>query len=153
MTIPEGQKNIMKQASESEIFLEIQQWSCVTFMRKFSWIDFVVPDNDDMMALLHVSVRLIKKDETSEFFKFFRNLKFKMKLGYECWRRNCILPELFREAIAQTIAEKEELAVDRLKRYIAKSKDFKKIERKGMRYRDIWDINRDKREKLATDLR
>ena len=119
-------------------------------MRKFSWIDFVVPDNDDMMALLHVSVRLIKKDETSEFFKMFRYLKFKMKLGYECWRRNCMMPELFREAIAQTIAEKEELAVDRLKRYIAKSEDFKKIECKGMRYRDI---NRKKREKLAIDLR
>ena len=96
-------------------------------MRRFAWIDFVVPDNDDMMALLHVSVRLIKKDESSEFFKLFRNLKFKMKLGYECWKRNCIFPELFREAIAQTIAEKEELAVDKLKRYIAKSEDFKKI--------------------------
>ena len=50
-------------------------------MRRFSWIDFVVPDNDDMMALLHVACRLIKKDESSEFFKAFRNLKFKMKLG------------------------------------------------------------------------
>ena len=60
------------------------------------------------------------------------------------------MPELVRDAVAKTIEEKEALAVFKLKRYIAKSEDYKKIEGERMNYRNI---DRKKREKLATDLR
>ena len=60
------------------------------------------------------------------------------------------MPELVRDAVAKTIEEKEALAVFKLKRYIAKSEDYKKIEGERMNSRNI---DRKKREKLATDLR
>ena len=44
----------------------------------------------------------------------FRKLKFKMKLGYECWKRGCELQKLILDAIQKTLDESLDLATAKL---------------------------------------
>ena len=74
-----------------------------------------------------------------------------MKLSYECWKRNCVLTKLVRDAIWKTIEEKEELIVASLQKHIAKSIEFRGIERDLLLEPD--QVDRKKRVKLALHLR
>ena len=56
-------------------------------------------------------------------------MKFKMKLGYECWRRNKILIELFREAIDLSLYQKEALVVNEIRDHLNINEDFIAIQR------------------------
>lgn len=59
-----------------------------------------------------------QQDEDSSHLKVFRLLKFKMKLGYECWRRECSLQDLVSQAIVQTIEETRALSIASLQRHM-----------------------------------
>ena len=74
------------------------QWNCVSLFRKYSTLDFVIPKDEELMALLHVVGRIICKYQT-EYLSLIRKLKLKMKLSYECWKRNCVLTQLVKGAI------------------------------------------------------
>ena len=50
--------------------------------------------------------------------QLFRNLKFKMKLGYECWSKGCELKKLVIDAIARTLDESLSLATANLQIYL-----------------------------------
>ena len=41
-----------------------------------------------------------------------------MKLGYECWRRECKLAELVKQAISKTIDESRALAIYNLQKHV-----------------------------------
>ena len=58
-----------------------------------------------MMALLNVIGRRVYYQKNSKFMSIYRNLKFKMKLGYECWKQDCKFSDLVVEAISKTIEE------------------------------------------------
>ena len=58
-----------------------------------------------MTAFFHVVWRIVYKLKDSDFMDIFRKLKFKMKLGYECWRRGCELQQLILDAIKKTLKE------------------------------------------------
>lgn len=77
-------------------------------------------------------------------------MKFKMKLGYECWRRNKILIELFREAIELSLYQKEALVVHEIREHLKNNEDFKAIERSS---HDQVHVDYIKREKLARDYK
>jgi len=62
-------------------------WECVSLMRRFSTLDFIIKDDGHMMAFLNVIGRRVYQQTDSEFIKVFRKMKFKMKLSYECWRQ------------------------------------------------------------------
>ena len=115
-------------------------------MRTYSTLDLAVTNTCDLMALIHVCGRLIKKQDNGEFLHLIRNIKFKMKLAYECWHKNLRLSELFKEAISKTLVEQTAISIYKLQRYIAKSEEYKEIERNELK-NEI--IDRKKREKLA----
>lgn len=48
----------------------------------------------------------------------FTCLKFKMKLGFECWRRGCKLQDLVKQAILKTIDETRVLAIANLQKHL-----------------------------------
>lgn len=48
-------------------------------------LDFVVKDNDGLMALLLVLGRKVFGQVGNSFMGLYTKLKFKMKLSYECW--------------------------------------------------------------------
>ena len=52
-----------------------------------------------MKAFFHVAWRAVYGQKDSEFMDVYRKLKFKMKLGYECWKRGCELQKLILDAI------------------------------------------------------
>ena len=126
------------------------QWNCVSLFRKYSTLDFVIPKDEELMALLHVGGRFICKYQT-EYLSLIRKLRFKMKLSYECWKRDCVLTQLVKGAILKTIEEKEKLAVANLQKHIAKSIEYRGIERDLLLDPD--QVDRKKREKLALHLR
>lgn len=70
----------------------------MSLYRKYSTLDFVIPQDEELMALLHVGGRFICKYQT-EYLSLIRKLKLKMKLSYECWKRNCVLTQLVKDAI------------------------------------------------------
>lgn len=71
-----------------------------------------------MAAFFHVAWRNIYKLKDSNFMNIYRLLKFKMKLGYECWRRGCELPTLILEAIKKTLNESLALQTFKLKKFV-----------------------------------
>ena len=77
-------------------------------------------------------------------------MKFKMKLGYECWRRNKILIELFREAIDLSLYQKEALVVNEIRDHLNSNEDFIAIQRSS---HDQVYVDYMKREKLARDYK
>ena len=50
--------------------------------------------------------------------RLYRNLKFKMKLGYECWKQDCKLSHLVIDAINKTIQETQALAIVSVQKYL-----------------------------------
>ena len=83
-------------------------------MRSYSTLDFAITNPSDLMALIHVGGRKIKKQEDSSYLELIRKLKFKMKLSYECWNNDIQLSGLVTRAISKTIDEKLALAVSKL---------------------------------------
>ena len=79
-------------------------------MRRYSTLDFVVKDEANMMALLHVTGRQFYNQADSDFLRIFRMLKMKMKMGYECWHKGKDFKDLVLESIDKTIEEKLTLA-------------------------------------------
>ena len=90
-------------------------------MRTFSTIDFAIADEQDLMAFYYVIGRIILKQKDNKFFNVFRKLKFKMKLGYECFERGFKLSTLFRKAIEKTLDESEALAISNLQKHFLMS--------------------------------
>ena len=71
----------------------------------------MVKDENDMMALIHVLGRQVYNQTDSAFLSVYHKLKFKMKLGYECWKKDCELSWLVLAAIKKTIDETKALAI------------------------------------------
>ena len=96
----------------------------------FSSLDFAIPDQADLMAFLHVMGRLImsrvygKSYDEGQFLSKCKKLRFKMKLGYECCKRHCSLPDLIKQALRQTIEETIELSTANLHKYINENKNY-----------------------------
>ena len=67
-----------------------------------------------MAAFFNVAWRAVYHQSDSEFMSIYRKLKFKMKLGYECWRQGCELQQLILNAIQKTLDEKLALASAKL---------------------------------------
>ena len=111
------QKTIRSQFA-TELEIEHHAWQCISFIREFSTLDFVVPNENDMMALIHVMARIIYNFADNSFLGIYRRLKFKMKIGYECWKKNCELSELLMKAIKQTIDETEALAIFQIQKHL-----------------------------------
>ena len=97
---------------------EFHTWECISLRRAFSTLDLVVKDDGDLMALLHYAGRTIFKQSDNEVLAIFRKLKFKMKLGYECWRQRLQLHDLVKQAITKTLEEKKVCAVANLQKYM-----------------------------------
>lgn len=87
-------------------------------MRRYSTLDFVVKHEAHLMALLHCMGYHLYKQSDSSFMTVFRNLKFKMKLGYECWRQRSQLKDIVVQAIAKTLQERHTLAIASIQRAI-----------------------------------
>jgi hypothetical protein len=50
-----------------------------------STLNFVIKDEGHMMAFLHYTGRKLYHQTDSAIVSVFLKLRFKMKLGYECW--------------------------------------------------------------------
>ena len=83
-------------------------------MRTFSTLDFVILDEGHMSAFLNVMGRLVEKQKDSQFMSVIQKMKFKMKLGFECWKRSCTLVELVLQSIDKTLNESQALAISNL---------------------------------------
>ena len=77
-----------KKEEESD---EFHAWQCFSLLRRYSTLDFQIKDELHAIAFFHVAWRAVYKVEDSEFMSVYRRLKFKMKLGYNCWKRGCEL--------------------------------------------------------------
>ena len=80
----------VKVENESEV-QEFHAWECISLLQRYSTLDFQIQNEENMTAFFHVVWRIVYKLKDSDFMDIFRKLKFKMKLGYECWRRGCEL--------------------------------------------------------------
>lgn len=74
-------------------------------MRQYSTLDFVVKNEDQMLALLNVLSHKYYEQVDGSMTRIFMKMRFRMKLSYEFWRRNCKLSELFYHAIDKTLSE------------------------------------------------
>ena len=93
-------------------------WQCISLVRKFSTLDFVIPDEKHLSALFHFSWATLYNQTDSSFMQVFRQLKFKMKLAYECRVRKCGLNELIIDAISKTLDEQRVLSIANLQKII-----------------------------------
>ena len=66
-------------------------------------LDFVIKNQNFMLALLHVLHVKVYKPGTPDFMKIYKQLKLKMKLAYESWKRQIELSTLFHYAILKTL--------------------------------------------------
>lgn len=71
-----------------------------------------------MKAFFHVAWRAVYGQKDSEFMDVYRKLKFKMKLGYECWKRGCELQKLILDAIEKTLDESLALSTAKLQKFV-----------------------------------
>ena len=60
----------------------------------------------------------IYNETESDFMGFYRYLKFKMKLAYECFKRSCRLQDVILEAISKTLDEMHVLYIADLQKYL-----------------------------------
>lgn len=81
-------------------------------------MDFVIKDEGHLAALFHYAWRKVYGQSDSEFMGVFGKLKFKMKLGFECFRQGCQLHVLILDAISKTIDEKKALAIDTVQKFM-----------------------------------
>ena len=68
-----------------------------------------------MMVLLRVLLTKVYGQADNEMMRVYVNLKFKMKLAYECFLRKASLSEHIRGAIKQTFEENQMVAKAELK--------------------------------------
>ena len=70
-------------------------------------LDFVITDSSEMMALLAILSRTIYKLEADKDFndlmRIYLQLKFKMKLSYECYRSKAKLGDIIIRGIKKTV--------------------------------------------------
>lgn len=59
-------------------------WQCISLVREFSTLDFIVRDEGHLQALFYYAWSNIYALTESKFMSVYRKLKFKMKLAYEC---------------------------------------------------------------------
>lgn len=97
---------------------EFHSWECVSLLLRDHTIDFVVKDEGQCMALLNFAGRVAYHQTDSDFLTVFRKLKFKMKLGYECWRQGLRLQDIANKAIEKTLREKRLVVVASIQKYI-----------------------------------
>ena len=88
-----------------------------------STLDFVIADNDHLMALLCVLSKLIHKDEHGILIGLWIKLKFKMKVGYTCWKSGLVLKKQFRQAIRKTIEERLLVVSHNIRQFLRHEKD------------------------------
>ncbi len=90
-------------------------------------LDFVVPDPRKLMALLAILSRSVYnlEDETdsNDLMKIYLQLKIKMKLSYECYRRKAKLPDILIRGITKTVKERCNLAISDLQEFIDRVSD------------------------------
>ena len=58
-----------------------------------------------MMALLHILSRSVYNLQDNAILKLYMQLKFKAKLGYECWRKRKSFKSLVLSAILKSVKE------------------------------------------------
>ncbi len=78
-------------------------------------LDFVITDSSKMMALLSILSRTIYKRQAdkdiNDIMRIYLQLKFKMKLSYECYRRKTKLGDIIIQGIKKTVKERCNLAI------------------------------------------
>ena len=87
-------------------------------MKRYGTLDFVIKNEEHMMAFLHVTGRRFYDQVDGSFLRIFETLKMKMKLGYECWNQGKDFKHLILEAIKKSIDEKLVLASAKVQKCI-----------------------------------
>ena len=80
--IDQMQKNLIVDSEETT---EFHAWQCISLLRCYSSLDFMIKEENHMTAFFQVAWAVIYAQQDSQFMSVFRKLKFKMKLGYFCW--------------------------------------------------------------------
>lgn len=81
-------------------------WQCITLVRSHSTTDFVIKDESDMMALLHVLHYLIYKPKSgTRFMLLYKMMKLQMKLSYQAWTTKKRVKDVILRAIEKTLEE------------------------------------------------
>lgn len=91
---------------------------------RYSTLDFVIEDETNLMAFLHVMAFNVYSADNSnnnqslinDLMRIYNQIKIKCKLGFECWKRHIKLVQLFKDAIKKTMRERESLAISMIHR-------------------------------------
>ena len=86
--IDEGASSFEEQknpTADTEENIEFHAWQCISLLRRYSSLDFMIKEENHMTAFFHVVWAVIYAQQDSQFMSVYRKLKFKMKLGYHCW--------------------------------------------------------------------
>ena len=68
---------------------EFHSWECISLVASSGHtLDFVIKNEGHMMAILNILGRSVYGCYDSSYLKLYMQLKFKAKLGYECWRKH-----------------------------------------------------------------
>ena len=67
-------------------FDEFHSWECVSLLKAGWTVDFVIKNEEHMMAFLNVVGHEVYQQTDDAFMGIFLKLKVKAKLGYECWK-------------------------------------------------------------------
>lgn len=109
-------KPVISASSEGEP--EFYSWECVSLTRPNSTLDLVIKDQGHMMAFLNVLGRRLYRQTDDAFLQVFKKLRFKMKLGYECWRTRSCIKKVVLRAIRRTVREKKVLATVGIQKFL-----------------------------------
>ena len=103
-------------------------WECLSLVTvNGTTLDFVITDSNKMMALLAILSRTIYNLEADKDFndlmRIYLQLKFKMKLSYECYRKKVKLEEVIIRGIKKTVKERCNLAITDLQEFFDRVSD------------------------------
>lgn len=79
----------------STLLRKFYPWQCLSFVKRGGeTTDLAVLDENDLMALIHVVYAHINdftadaasQRELKQIVSTFNKMKFKMKIGYSCWK-------------------------------------------------------------------
>ena len=98
-------------------------WECVSLvLMNNTTVDLVIKDNFQLMSLLHVLKHKISfgnKKKERGCLSSFKFLKAKMKLSYQCRKRDIEMADLFYNAIYRSLGDLRTLAVYKLRKIAA----------------------------------
>ena len=115
MAVEKQAKERLALERQASKFEEFHSWECISLvLASGHTLDFVVKDEGHMMALLNILGRSVYGCQDGSFLKLYMQLKFKAKLGYECWRKHKSLRSLVMQAILQSVKEMALISANKL---------------------------------------